>query len=84
MQLFYNPTLNETATFFVFDKEESKHIVKVLRKKEGDILFVTNGLGFLFATEITIASDHKCTVKINSFQSQFEKPPIIQKTFNYA
>jgi 16S rRNA (uracil1498-N3)-methyltransferase len=73
MQLFYNPTLNETATFFVFDKEESKHIVKVLRKKEGDILFVTNGLGFLFATEITIASDHKCTVKINSFQYQ-EKP----------
>ena len=48
MQLFYNPTLNSTNTSFVFDKEESKHIVKVLRKKENDILFVTNGLGFLF------------------------------------
>ena len=33
---------------FVFDKEESKHIIKVLRKKDGDILFVTNGLGDLF------------------------------------
>ena len=70
MQLFYNPTINETQTSFVFDKEESKHIIKVLRKKESDILHVTNGLGFLFRTEITIASDNKCTVKIISFEKQ--------------
>ncbi len=68
MQLFYNPNITETATSFVFDKEESKHIIKVLRKKEGDILHVTNGLGYLFTSEITIASDSKCTVKINSFE----------------
>ena len=70
MQLFYNPAINETQTFFVFDKEESKHIIKVLRKKESDILHVTNGLGFLFTTEITIASDNKCTVKIVSFEKK--------------
>src|SRR6478735_5520128 len=70
MQLFYNPTINESQTSFVFDKDESKHIIKVLRKKEGDILHVTNGLGFLFSTEITIASDNKCTVKIVSFEKQ--------------
>ena len=64
MQLFYNPTINETTESFSFDKEESKHIIKVLRKKDGDILFVTNGLGFLFKTEITLASDNKCTVQI--------------------
>ncbi len=73
MQLFYNPTINKIQTSFVFDKEESKHIIKVLRKKEGDILHVTNGLGFLFTTEITIASDNKCTVKIVSFEKQ-DKP----------
>jgi len=70
MQLFYNPNITETATSFVFDKEESKHIIKVLRKKEGDILHVTNGFGFLFVTEITIASDNKCTVKINTVEKQ--------------
>ena len=70
MQLFYNPNITETVSTFVFDKEESKHIIKVLRKKESDILHVTNGLGFLFTTEITIASDNKCTVKINSFEKQ--------------
>ena len=64
MQLFYNPTINEATENFSFDKEESKHIIKVLRKKDTDILFVTNGLGLLFKTEITLASDNKCTVKI--------------------
>ena len=72
MQLFYNPEINETSEFFSFDKEESKHIIKVLRKKDTDILFVTNGLGFLFKTQITLASDTKCTVKIISFEK--EKP----------
>ncbi|HRE78063.1 MAG TPA: 16S rRNA (uracil(1498)-N(3))-methyltransferase [Flavobacterium sp.] len=72
MQLFYFKDINEHSTSFSFDKEESKHIAKVLRKKEGDILFVTNGLGFLFKTEIAIASDSKCTVNIISFEKQEE------------
>ena len=70
MQLFYNPSINETSESFSFDKDESKHIVKVLRKKDTDILYVTNGLGFLFKTEITLASDNKCTVKIISFEKE--------------
>ena len=68
MQLFYNPNIDETTKIFSFDKEESKHIIKVLRKKDTDILFVTNGLGLLFETEITLASDNKCTVKIISIE----------------
>ncbi len=70
MQLFYFKDLHSDTTSFAFDKEESKHIIKVLRKKESDILFVTNGLGFLFKTEIALASDSKCTVKIISFEQQ--------------
>ncbi|MBA9074943.1 16S rRNA (uracil1498-N3)-methyltransferase [Flavobacterium gossypii] len=66
MQLFYNPTITQNGEIFSFDKEESKHIIKVLRKKEGDNLYVTNGLGDLFKTEITLASDSKCLVKIVS------------------
>lgn len=67
MQLFYNASINESTETFSFDKEESKHIIKVLRKKDGDILYVTNGLGFLFKTEIILASDSKCTVQMISF-----------------
>ena len=68
MQLFYNPIIDETTESFSFDKEESKHIIKVLRKKDTDILHVTNGSGLLFETEITLASDSKCTVLILSFE----------------
>jgi 16S rRNA (uracil1498-N3)-methyltransferase len=70
MQLFYNPNINETTETFSFDREESKHIIKVLRKKDSDILFVTNGSGYLFETEITLASDSKCTVRVISFEKK--------------
>lgn len=72
MQLFYNPDIDETTENFSFDKEESKHIIKVLRKKDSDILHVTNGLGLLFETEITLASDTKCIVSVRSIQKSPE------------
>lgn len=64
MQLFYAPEIHQKTTEFVFDKEESKHIIKVLRKVEGAVLYITNGKGFLFVSEITQASEKKCVVKI--------------------
>lgn len=66
MQLFYNPNISENNTSFKFDKDESKHIAKVLRKKEGDILHITNGKGWLFTAEITIAEQKNCVVSITS------------------
>ncbi len=72
MQLFYNKNISSNDATFLFDKEESKHIIKVLRKKDGDILYVTNGFGYLFTTEIILASDTKCTVKIIEFSKQDE------------
>lgn len=68
MQLFFNKTIQENDRNFTFDKQESKHIVRVLRKTEGDILTITNGLGNLFICEIIIASDKKCLVQINEVQ----------------
>jgi 16S rRNA (uracil1498-N3)-methyltransferase len=72
MQLFFDPALTATDTVFSFDKDESKHIIKVLRKKDGDILHVTNGLGYLFTTIITLASEKNCTVKIT--KAELQKP----------
>lgn len=66
MQLFYNPNITENDTNFNFDKDESRHIVKVLRKKSGDVLHITNGKGWLFEGELTLAEIKHCTVKINS------------------
>lgn len=66
MQLFYNSTLDNSITQFSFSAEESKHIVKVLRKKEGDALFITNGKGYLYHAKIMVADPAKCKVEIIS------------------
>jgi 16S rRNA (uracil1498-N3)-methyltransferase len=64
MQLFYNPNLDNSAAQFTLSPEESKHIIKVLRKKEGDILHITNGKGYLFEAKIMVADPKKCMAQI--------------------
>jgi len=76
MQLFYSPDIDKKTQNFTFNKEESRHIIRVLRKKEEDILFITNGKGFLIKAEINHANDKKCMVQILSFEKQ-------PKTWNY-
>ena len=76
MQLFFNSNINTTTKDIIFDKIESRHIVKVLRKKEGDILKITNGKGSLFTAKISFASDKKCTAEL-------VKKEIKNKTWNY-
>lgn len=66
MQLFYNSEISENATQITFSKEESKHIIKVLRKSTGDILNITNGKGWLFSAEISIADLRNCIAIITS------------------
>lgn len=66
MQLFYNPDVTNDSSTLSFDREESRHIVKVMRKNNGDNLFVTNGKGSLYKTEIVVAAESKCQVKIIS------------------
>ncbi len=73
MQLFYNSNITPDIEQFTFDKIESKHIVKVLRKREGDILHITNGNGFLFTAHVVIANEKKCTVTITKAEEK-QKP----------
>lgn len=72
MQLFYTPQLTAEDTSFTFDKDESRHIVKVLRKKEGDTINITNGEGILFIAEVAFANEKKCEVKIT--KKEFFEP----------
>tara|TARA_R100001015_G_C4598830_1_gene153899 strand:- start:347 stop:1051 length:705 start_codon:yes stop_codon:yes gene_type:complete len=72
MQLFYNPDISEKSNTFSFPKDESRHIIKVLRKKTGDTLHISNGKGYLFTAEITIADQKNCVVNI--INSEFNKP----------
>ncbi len=70
MQLFYSSDITNDSSSFSFSKEESRHIVKVLRKSVGDTLYITNGKGWLFTAEIEFVSTNKCTAKIVSKEQQ--------------
>ena len=65
MQLpfFYEENISEGA-HIIMSEESSRHIVQVLRMKEGDKIQITNGKGSLLTAEITFAHKKKAEVKI--------------------
>ena len=61
MQLFYS---KDITTNLYLSKEESRHCLQVLRKKENDIIFVTDGNGFLYECKIEKTNSNNVYVKI--------------------
>ncbi|MDN6280440.1 MAG: 16S rRNA (uracil(1498)-N(3))-methyltransferase [Psychroflexus sp.] len=70
MQLFYQPHFDQSHKNIVFDAQESKHIVKVLRKQNGDILWITNGDGLAAKAELFQTNQKKCEAVILDFEHQ--------------
>ncbi|MFK5856443.1 MAG: 16S rRNA (uracil(1498)-N(3))-methyltransferase [Bacteroidota bacterium] len=62
MNLFYTPNIIEPIT--TLTEEESKHIIRVLRKSVGDMVFFTDGLGYNYKCIIIEGSPKKCTIEI--------------------
>jgi len=73
MQLFYNSSLDNSISQFSFPSEESKHIIKVLRKKEGDTLSITNGKGYIYKAKIIAADLKRCKMELIS-QKKIHSP----------
>lgn len=61
MQLFFSK--NESKSF-TLSLEESKHVIKVLRKRRGDKLNFTNGKGYLLNGEIVDDNIKKTKIRI--------------------
>ena len=64
MQLFFQENITEPLTYL--DEEESRHLVKVLRKKQGDQFRLTNGKGQVFECVILEANPKKTSLKVLS------------------
>lgn len=62
MIVFYHTEIAQPTV--VLTPEESKHCVKVLRKKVGDIIFLTDGKGCMAEAEITVATPTQCVAQI--------------------
>jgi 16S rRNA (uracil1498-N3)-methyltransferase len=64
MQLFFQEKIETPITSL--DEEESRHLVKVLRKKQGDAIRLTNGKGQVFECVILEANPKKTSLKVVS------------------
>lgn len=73
MQLFYQPGITQASGEVMFDKEESRHIAKVLRKGKGDLLWLTNGEGYFFEAILQQADPKQCLAFITKAEKQ---PPL--------
>lgn len=68
MNLFYQPRIPEGINYL--DEEESRHCVKVLRKKEGELITITDGLGKFYSAVIQVADAHQCRFQITGETKQ--------------
>jgi 16S rRNA (uracil1498-N3)-methyltransferase len=64
LPFFYLSQFNLADEFTLLDEETSKHVVNVLRMKNGDLLHLTDGRGNLVTAEITDNHKKKCLVKM--------------------
>ncbi len=63
-QLFYTPKIENG--FAIFEEEEARHLISVLRKKIGDRLQLTDGQGFFYEAELADAGKRQVLARINS------------------
>jgi 16S rRNA (uracil1498-N3)-methyltransferase len=75
LPFFYISHFDGTQKEIVLDEDTSKHVVQVLRMREGERLNGTDGKGCIITAEITDANKRHCRVSIEdkSFKAQGTK-----------
>ena len=76
MELFYKANMVANDESITFSSEESRHLSKVLRKKVGEMIIVTNGEGLEWKGQIVSNDVRKATAKKQmSFFTQTHSSP---------
>ena len=71
MSIFYQPEISNGV--HILDVEESRHCVKVLRKKVGDIIQIIDGKGACYSARIEENNPKKCSFSIIEVKSEPDK-----------
>jgi 16S rRNA (uracil1498-N3)-methyltransferase len=71
MHLFYTPDISGDS--YLLSEEESKHCIRVLRLKNGDMIRLMDGKGNFFDSEIVDDHPKKCAVAVRSVLKQPER-----------
>ena len=75
MQLFYVPQLQINQPF-ALPADEARHCLKVLRKKLGDTVHVTDGLGHLYLAEVVADRYEDCQLQVLHPIADETAPPV--------
>ncbi|MBW6460761.1 MAG: 16S rRNA (uracil(1498)-N(3))-methyltransferase [Bacteroidales bacterium] len=73
MNLFYAPGL--VGDLHTLNEEESRHCVKVLRLKTGDVIHITDGKGNLWESVIEDNNPRECTIRLIKNQKPETRNP---------
>lgn len=65
IELYYTPPGMKDNNVLRIEGEELNHILRVMRHKRGDELYITDGEGCIFRTSITNVSSHSVETVIN-------------------
>jgi 16S rRNA (uracil1498-N3)-methyltransferase len=77
IELYYSPSPLKEGTNFRIEGDEVNHIVKIMRHKEGDELYITDGQGRLYQTTIWgISSDSVKTIIQQEYKFENTKKSI--------
>lgn len=71
MNLFYQPLTGEGVNYL--DEEESRHCIRVLRKRQGELIHITDGKGSFYEARIVKEDPRQCTFEISSQSKEKEK-----------
>ncbi|MFH2096705.1 MAG: 16S rRNA (uracil(1498)-N(3))-methyltransferase [Bacteroidota bacterium] len=71
MYVFYEPNIQ--TNIVSLSEEESRHCVKVLRKKAGDSVYLTDGKGKLFEGTLADNNIRGCVINITSVREEYNK-----------
>ena len=77
MNLFYSGNINNEKTQIVLTNQEHAHLSKVLRKSNGDLINVTDGLGYIYKCRIDEIVKGSTTLSVlNSYNDNIEYPQL--------
>lgn len=81
MHIFYTPDIDEGRQSASLPEEEAAHAVRVLRLQPGEQVTLTDGKGFFYLAEISVADKKHCLVNILERQ---EQPPLWKNHIHVA
>lgn len=75
MNLFYSVNINESKSKIILSDDENRHLIKVLRKSEGEKITITDGLGYVYNCQIINIFKKQTELKVINYKLVYSNKP---------